>query len=160
MSRALSSLAIQQFFAENIDIPLFVLFEISHPDWSVSQFFVNNTVAIISNGDTYEPYPINMIPPGQGTDEISKTTTLTIDCVDKTLLNILRSVSSPITVSISMVMESDPNTVIFGPFTSKMKSVPYDNRQINGILMTDDIMSAMFPKDTFNLGGYPNLWRN
>lgn len=160
MSRPLSSLAIQQFYAENMDIPLFVLFEINHADWAAPVYMVNNTVAIISNTKTYEPFPINMIPPGQGGEELSKTTKLTIDCVDNTLLNVLRSLTSPATVTISIVMESEPDTVIFGPFTSKMKSVPYDNYQINAILVTNDIMSTIFPKDTFNISGYPNLWRD
>ena len=159
MSRALSTLAIQQFYAENMDIPLFVLFKIDNAAWVTPQYMVNNTAAIISEGDTYEPYPVNMIPPGQGGEELSKTTKLTVDCVDNTLLNILRSLTSPAIVSISMVMETEPNTVIFGPFVSKMVSVPYDNLKINAILVTNDIMSTIFPRDIFNLAGYPNLWR-
>ena len=162
MSRPLSTLALQQFFASNMDSVLLVLYKINHADWATPFYFVNNPESIISNGDTYEPYPINMILPSQDTDNLSQTAELVIDTVDNEVLNVLRGINTTngyVTIGISMIIAEEPDTVIFGEFTSQLRSITYDRKTMTGTLAVNSIMGTIFPKDTFNVSGYPGLWR-
>ena len=112
----------------------------------------------ISGGNTYLPFPFRITLPDES-DEAPPRVTLSIDNIDRQIVEAVRSVDGdPISVSMSVVMASTPNTVEAGPINLSLRSVTYDAMVVEGQLQHEDILLDAFPGDDFTPANFPGLF--
>jgi hypothetical protein len=83
---------------------------------------------------------------------------LSIDNVDRTIVEAVRTVSSPPTASLSVVLASDPDTVEAGPFELTIREVQYDALVVTATMAVEDILNEPFPGDLFTPQNFPGLF--
>jgi hypothetical protein len=134
-----------------------MLIEISHTDMASTLRVSSDAVDTISNGNTYTNYPFELNLPNETADELP-TTTLRIDNVDRVLINAFRSISTPPTVNIKVVLASDPDTVEVDFSGFDMVNTTYDALTITGNLQFKSYMMEPFPGERFNPNEFPALF--
>jgi hypothetical protein len=96
--------------ADDSNDPMLPLLTIEHPDLSEPLRFVRDFKPFVSRGETYQPFPFNFIRPGQGEDGPSRAR-IAIDNIDQRIVRTIRSLSTPPTLKIEIVLASIPDTV-------------------------------------------------
>jgi len=133
------------------------LLEISHPDMTEVIKFVDNTVAIHSLGEIYEPYPFRITLP-EDKEGILPEVKLTIDNVDRRLTDAIRGFSNPPLVTLKIILASDPSIVEMRLDNMKLRNVRFDMYTITGSLVLDSPLSRKFPAATYNPKQYPAIF--
>jgi hypothetical protein len=133
------------------------LLEISHADLSSPIRVVNNTVDITHNSNTYSAFPFKIQPPGEKQSEITRAS-LTIDAVDRTVIQAIRSISTPATVTYKVILASAPDTVEAGPFVFSLKNTQYTAYQVSGELVYEDRLFMRVPYLKFSPRLFPGLF--
>jgi hypothetical protein len=142
--------------AEWTDQVWLCLIEIQHPNLSTPYRIVNNTEDVISNGNTYLKAAFNLTLPDD-VDE-APSVNIEIDNVDRLIVDLARSVSSPATVYLTVVLADTPNIAEAGPFEMRLVRVGYDRFKVSGTLIYEDVLNEQFPARTFNPARYPGLF--
>ena len=157
MARSLSATFIGAMNAQQTgEIPLYIL-EIVHADITTLRF-VNNSADVVSNGETYIAWPFQVaIPPVDAEDQVPKVQ-LSIDNVDQSIVETVRSITSPPTIRIAIILLSDPDTIEAGWYELSLKDVTYDVMTVSGELGYEDIQDEPYPADTFNPQEWPGLF--
>ena len=81
---------------------------------------------ITSGGQLYQKFYFDVILLGQSDDVIPEVT-ITIDNVDRSIVNFVRTQTVPATITLSAVLASTPNTVEMGPLTMKLRDTATAN---------------------------------
>jgi hypothetical protein len=133
------------------------LLEISHVDMSSPIRVVNNTEAIVHGGNTYNAFPFKIKPPGEKQSEITRAS-LTIDAVDRTVIEAIRTITSPATVTYKVVLAATPDTVEAGPFVFSLKGTSYTAYHVSGELVYEDRLFMNIPSLKFSPRLFPGLF--
>lgn len=149
--RTISATAKQAVFASQTEQVFLVILDIDHPDLGSPIRVVNNNQDIVSNGNTYVATAFNFILPAQE-DGVISNSSLSIDNVDRTIVNTIRSISSTPTVTASVILASDPNVLEAGPWEFQLTDVSYDRQQVKGQLIYESYM-----RDNCGTVKYKNL---
>jgi len=129
------------------------LLTIEHDDLASPIRVVDNTENIESNGETYLAAGFDVkLPDDDG------RTTLSVCNVDRVMVQAIRSIDSSPTISLSVIMASDPDTIEVGPFVMQLVDVGYDAFTISGTLSFDDFLIEPYPGDTFSPGQFKGLF--
>ena len=124
MSNQLSNQLLAQLFAQGSGDPFLTLVTLSHASFSAPIRLVNNSVNIISRGDTYLAFPMKIkLPMDDG--ESAREVSIEFDNVSQYLLDGFRSVTTEIGVKIEMILASLPNDVQMSLEELKISSVSY-----------------------------------
>jgi len=134
-----------------------LILTIDHADLTTPIRVVNNTENIDSRGDTYIAFPFQVNLPADRDDQISQVN-LSIDNVDRQIVEAVRSLYSPADVALEVVLASSPDTLEAGPFDFKLKSANYNALTVEASLGYEDILNEPFPGDSFNPANYPGLF--
>jgi hypothetical protein len=157
MARSLSSAIKTAMYNQETDEVFLVLLEINHSTMDTPLYFVNNTENITSNSQVYTAYPFLIDLPSDDPEKLPHVS-LIIDNIDRSILETLRGIDSPPTISLSLVLASDPDTLELGPLNFTLKNITYDALTIKGDLSYEDILSEGFPKDSFTPENFPGLF--
>jgi hypothetical protein len=159
MSRSTSLTLRQAINAEETSEVFLILLDVYHADIGppTTLRFVNNYTDIVSNGNTYIAYPFQITIPSDLEDALPRVQ-LTIDNVDRSIMQEIRSLTSAPDISISVILASDPDTIEAGPFETKLRNVDYDASTITGDLQSDDILNEPYPGVAFTPGNFPGLF--
>ena len=155
--RSLSAAARQAIFAQNTDQVFLVLLKLSHPSLVDSIRCVNNTQAIYSNGELYVPYNFRFDPPDEKLNSTSNGT-LTIENIDRSIMEAIESINDPPTVEISVILASQPDVLEAGPREFTIRNVPFDAKKISGTLSSEDTLDIQIPGDRFSPRDYGGLF--
>lgn len=90
------------------EVPL-VLLTLDHETFTSPVRVVNNTVAISSNGNVFQPYPFEVEFPSE-TDRIQEAR-VRIDNVNRLVIEKVRTIQSPAEATFQIVLASDPDTI-------------------------------------------------
>jgi len=134
-----------------------MLLDFTHPEIVEPLYFVNNTVEIISNGVTYQPYPFRVTLP-EDTEGVLPEVKLTIDNVDRQLTEAIRGFNNPPEVTLKVILASAPDTVEMQIDNLKLRNINFDAFTISGALIIDSPMSRRFPASRYNPKQYPALF--
>jgi hypothetical protein len=141
MSRTLTLAMRQQLFKRSTAALYPILLEIDHADMAAPVFLVNNTETLTYGGDAYLPFAFRLDPPDETEDSITGGR-LTIDAVDQSLIENIRSLStSPTLVFKAMFYYDASGVVTFEPLASwefTMRNVTYDVSVISAELVYED----------------------
>lgn len=158
MPRTLSATAAQAIFSSETSEVFVMLLTISHAALSPSLRFCSDAVDVVSNGDTYlGGWPFRIALPMEADDQIP-TVQLQIDNVDRRILEGIRMLTSPPTITLQVVLASTPNTVEAGPFSMTLRNVEYDALVISGNLTYEDVLNEPWPQFRFTPNYYPGAF--
>lgn len=138
MARTLSGTALASIHAQETGEVWLVLLTISHPSMATPIRVVNNNEDITSRGALYQAFPFDIVLPGEDPDGITKAV-LRFDNVERTAITAIRSLTSPPSVTIEVILASAPDTVeiAFGGLT--LRNVTYDAVQVEGELLFESL---------------------
>lgn len=111
----------------------------------------------VSNGDTYNFLPIRVELPDE-TERGAPTARLAVDNVDRGLTAIIRSITSPATVTIDVVLSDDLDTSIRAVAPMQVRVASITAEQITLEFMGDILANEGFPGRTFNAGDFAALF--
>jgi hypothetical protein len=134
-----------------------VLLTISHATLVDPIRVVNNTVDVVSNGDTYTAFPFKVKLPNDRADD-APAATLQIDNVSRELQVLVRSITTPPTVQIDVVRMDDFDTIEMSLPPFKLRNVEWDITTMFGDLKIDNIASEPFPQRSFTPSEYPAIF--
>lgn len=138
--RTLSSTALGSAFAPQTDEVWLVLLTITHPSLAAPLRFVNDYQSLVSRSNVFLAFPFEVEFPEQDADSPGEAR-LTIDNIDRSIVNTIRSISSPPEVMMEVVLASQPDTVeaVFSGLI--LRNVTYDAVKVSGVLRFEDIMT-------------------
>jgi len=157
VSRDITVTAKQAIYSQETSEVFLVLLTIDHADLAAPIRVVNNTKNIVSNGNTFIGFPFFADMPQERDDRLARVT-LTIDNVDRQIVTAVRSITSPPSATMEVVLASDPDTVEAGPFSFTLRDVRYDSLVVEGELSFEDVLNEPYPGDSFTPATHPGLF--
>lgn len=156
MPRTLSTVARTAIYAQQTGEVFLFLLELDHDSFTQPIRIVNDYNNITSNGNVYTAFPFEITLP-KDSEEVSKSI-LTIDNVSRTLIDEIRSIDTGLSVAITVVLASSPDTIEVGPFNFTLTNVIYNAMVIRGDLNYENILNQNYPKETFTPQNHPGLF--
>ena len=134
-----------------------VLLTIEHPDMEDTLYFTLDAVNTISRGNTYLALPFELTPPEESPDQ-PPVAKLVLDNVDRQIVYLLRSISSPLTVKFEVVLSSDPDMVEAVWEGFQLRNIKYDALTIQGDLTLENFLQEPYPSGVFCPAWFPGLF--
>ena len=153
----LESIARAAMNAQNTGEVFLALLTLTHPDIDVPLCFVNDLQSVTSNGVEYISWPFDLPFPEVGADTLP-TLTLTIDNVDQSIGLALKGLLTPIDVTLTCVLKSNPDNIEAGPLEFRMKTTEVELVSIAGTLTYEDLLNEPYPYESYVPGNYPGLF--
>ena len=156
MSNQLSPALLAQLYAQESDVPFLMLATLTHPSFPTIRL-VNNSEDIVSNGETFTAFPMRIRLPmddGESTREVS----IEFDNVSLTLIDELRTVTSPIDVKIDMILSSNPDDIQISLDELKMRNVTYNKQIVSARLYLDSFLNVELTSERYSPKLYPGLF--
>ena len=169
MSRSVSATARTAMYSQNTDEVFVLMLEIeneSDPDDPIRVALNSVNVAsklTIDGTDTYDPAVtfaggfFSIEVPEEAGENIS-TVRMSIDNVDRAIVQAIRNASRPPTVKLWIVLMSTPNTVEVGPYYMVLEGATYDATTVTGELSFEDVTNRRFPQHEFTPHRAPGLF--
>ena len=157
--RTLPTTIIEAINAATTDEAFLVLLTISHSGFT-TQRVVNNTVAIASNGQTFQPFPFSMVAPPD-TDEFQpRIQVVAMDAVGELVIDMrtIAGIRERALCTVSIIAASDPNTILAEWEDFEVVSVEYDADAIRFGLAVENFLSEPYPGDTMDPARFPGLF--
>ncbi len=110
----------------------------------------------LDDGEPFIHFPFRVTLPDD-TEEAVRAT-LEIDNVDRQIVQAVRSISSPPTVTLEVVLASTPDVVEAGPFVFELQGARYDAAVVRGELAFEPILDLAVPGDVMSPGLFPGLF--
>jgi hypothetical protein len=157
MARTLSTLARQAIFAQEMKEVFLLLLTINEATLPDPIRVANNTRDIVSGGETFVGFPFAITLPDERDDGIPQMT-LRIDNVSRSIVQALRTITSPPTIQLDVVLADSPDTyeASFVGFTLRRAS--YDALVVEGALTLEDVLNQGFPALSFTPSVTPALF--
>lgn len=140
------------------EIPI-ILLVIDHPTLSDPIRVCHNTENVTHDGETYYAFPFLIDLPADRDDELPRVT-LTIDNTDRSIIPTLRTITTPPTVTMSVVLHGTPDVIEAGPYEFTLREMTYNAGSIQGFLSYEAILDEPFPGDEFIPPYFPGLFEN
>ena len=157
MPRLLSPIALQAIYAPQTDQIFLALLTLAHPLLTPSLYFANNTTDIVRLGNTYKGWPFQLSLPGEYEDQIP-TVQLQIDNVDRKIMEGVRALPTPPTITLEIVLAASPDTLEAGPFPFTLRQVQYTAFIVTGTLQFEDLWNEPYPRFVFDPSRFPGLF--
>lgn len=158
MARSLSSAARQALFSQQTGEAIIILLTLSEASLPAPIRVCTAGEDIVSNGETYQAFPFEITMPDD-TDEAPPTVRLTIDAVDRRIIEAVRAAEGAIAVQMQIVFSSNLDQVEVMPGEFKLTEVEYSALSVEGTLSFEDILSEPYPADTFTPAKFPGMPR-
>ncbi|MDX1539979.1 MAG: DUF1833 family protein [Geminicoccaceae bacterium] len=144
-------------YAEETSEAFLRLLTIRHDDLPSPIRVVHNTVSIVSRGNTFAAAAFDCRLPDEGGDK-ETIASLSVDVVDREIIEAVRSIQTPAEVDIESVLASDPNTVELQILGMKMRNVKWDASTAQADLVLDAFVHTPYPKFVFDPANFPALF--
>lgn len=161
MSRTTSTLFKQMANAQETGEVLLALVTISHSSIIGGPLrVVQDLKDITSNGNVYTAFPFEIRLPADS-DEGPAKVTLSIDNIDRSIAQTIRSIppSSPPTVTVDIVVASQPDVVEISIPNMTLRNVTGDAFRIDGDLMMDEEDLIPFPEGLITPQTFPGVFK-
>lgn len=147
----------QEAWSPESDLPL-VLLIIDHADIDPPIRVVNNTVDIISNGNTFVAFPFEIELP-DSPENAPPRSKLKIDNVSREIGQAIRLISTPADVTIQVVRQQSLNIIEAEYLGYRLSNVRYDALTVEGDLLREDLTREPYPFLTFSPAEFPGIVR-
>lgn len=157
MSRQLSSAALQSLFAQSTDQIWLTLVDIDHPELPSTLRFVDNTESLIVGVTTYVGVAFRFDLPADAEGAV-KEARITIDNVGRQVVEVIRSITTPPTITIRIVRAAAPSEPELGPLSFTLRNVDYNAHSVSGRLTDDDDGQNIVPYIAYSPHDMPGLY--
>lgn len=157
MSRDLSNNLKQELFAQESGDPFLLLIEVSHPTDFATMYFAQNTEDVVSNGNTYKAFPVEIKLPDD-TEESVPTIEMTFDNVSLELIDEFRQATSDVTFKLKGVLASLPDVVEIEYNELKLTNISYNATTLNATLAIDDLLSEGLTSEKYEPTFYAGIF--
>jgi hypothetical protein len=148
----------QAAFAHETSEVLLTILELDCVDLASPIRAVNNREDIIHLGNTYlGGLPFFVKKPPNVPNEMPRAE-LSICNVDRVIVDAIRSIATPLTVTITQILASSLDTIEDGPYTLILRDVNYNYGIVAGSLEVDDILNEPYPADNYDPIVTPGLF--
>lgn len=120
-------------------------------------YLVSNTEDIISNGNTYTAFPVD-ITLAEEDGEQKTQVFIEFDNVSLDLIGAIRTTTDPIPCEIDVVLASNPDVVEMSIKDLLIRNITYDAKKIRATLMQDDFLNSRFPAGSYTPIDYPGIF--
>ncbi|MBT4291209.1 DUF1833 family protein [bacterium] len=153
MSNVLTQRFIVSAFRPETPEVYLALLTISHADISPIRV-VNNTVNIVSNSNTFTGFPFDITLP-DSTSDAPPRSKLVIDNISREIAEQIRTISTPVTVTLQLIRAADPDTIEkeWQPFT--LRNVKWNFLNMQGDLTIENMLREPYPAGEFSPGFFP-----
>jgi hypothetical protein len=140
-----------------------MLLSIYHTDIGppTTLYFVNNYEDITHQGNVYTAFPFQIMIPADFDDQLPRVQ-LSIDNIDRSIIEELRGIVGPPTITVTVVLADDDSlvydTVEAGPFELALRNIDYNAMVITGDLQSEDILNEPYPGYFYTPANFPGLW--
>ena len=157
MSRSVSSAFLQAALAQETGEVYVVLVEIDHADLVTPIRAARSNANVLHNGNTYHGMWFETDLPDDLEEQLPEIT-LVIQNVDRAVVEAVRTVSSAPTVTVKVVLASDPDTVEAGPWVMTLRQAAYNALTVSGSVLGPDILTEPYPGDAMTPANFPGLF--
>ena len=159
MSRDVSEAAIRAMFAPHTDEIFLGKLMLSHADWPQPYRFTNDRVDHVDlAADTWQGFPFTITLPDDRDDEIG-VSQLAIDNTDRQIVQTIRSITSPPAATLWIVLASNIDDVIAGPYDFSLNAATWDALTVTANLEYEPIMNMRWPQHDFTPITTPGLFK-
>lgn len=134
------------------------LFVFTHPELVAPILLTDAGEDVVVGADTYRHVPLRVALPDMS-DESPPAGRLVLDNVSRELIAEIRTISTPLTCELSVVLASAPGTVELGPFDFEVRNIQWGALTLTADLVHEPILGVAVPCDTFNAAQFPGLGR-
>jgi hypothetical protein len=146
----------QLYYQESEDVFL-TLLTLTHPSFAGPIRLVNNSVDIISRGQTFTAFPFKLrLPVDDG--ESAREVSIEFDNVSLEILDELRTVTTSIEVKMEMVLASIPDEVQISIEELKIQTVNYNKQVISARLFLDSFLTTELNSEIYSPTLYPGIF--
>lgn len=159
MSNQLSPQLLAQLYAQESSDPFLTLITLSHPSFPQDLRLVNNQENIVSNGNTFQAFPVRIqLPVDDG--ETVKEVLIEFDNVSLELIDEIRSVSSSerIGVKLEMILASLPNDIQISLEDLYILNITYNATIIQARIGLDDFLSTELTSEVYSPSNFPGIF--
>jgi len=157
MSNSLSPELLAQLFAQESSDPFLTLLTLTHPTFTSPIRLVNNSVQIISRGNTFLPFPVSISLPADDGETIRQVS-IVFDNVSLELINEIRSTTTGISVKLEMVLASAPDQVQIELDELTIVGIQYNAQQITARLQMDNFLNSELGAETYGTTNFRGLF--
>ena len=167
MSRDLSPGFLSAAFSQETDEVVICLLTITHPSLSTPIYLSSNPTERISDdpliyatnsrGNQYLTLPFDFTLPDDQTDSAPRVQ-LVIDNTERQLVAMLRSISTPATIVVEIVLASAPDNVEIALPGLQLGNAKIGERSVSIDLVADPLVNEPFPGGAFTAGAFPGLF--
>lgn len=153
----------EAFFAAETDETTLILITITHADMPVTVRLVANSDDVVSRGDMYLGYPVEITWPGSGEDQQPQARVKIGSVYDpehpeNDIVLILRNLGGKTpNISFEVVLASDPDTVEMAAPDMILSTVDFDGSTIEGELIYVNVLMEPYPGDTYSPSDWPGV---
>jgi len=156
--RDLSTAWLEAIHAETTDKVFLHLLTITHADLTTPIRLTDDRADIVSRSNTYTAFPFSISLPPSIENEVPSVR-LVIGNVSRELMDEIRTITTPPTISLELISHDAPDTVEIGPLDFKLKSADYDAQTIEASIgFEEDFLTEPFPAARFTPQGFPALF--
>lgn len=154
--RTLSIAAIRAMLSSSTGDVFLALLTIEHPTITTVRV-VDNTESITSRGHTYAPFPFGLVLPEDSDQGVARAQ-LQISNVSRELVDEIRSLTEPASVTLEIIRAEDPDLVEVGPFVFDLKNASYTVDAVTAELGYEPVRELGFPAGSFTPDRFPGLF--
>jgi Domain of unknown function (DUF1833) len=143
-------------YQSSTDQAFFTLLTFQPADNSAPIRFVNNLEAVVSRGNTFQPFPFSiklLTDDGESNPQV----TLQIDATDQQVIELVRELQEPPMVTLEIVLSGSPNTVDKSVDFLRMLSVSYDALTVTVTLQPDNFLNLPAVDSIYSGNEFPDL---
>lgn len=152
MSVPVSATTRQTLYAQSTGEAFLVLLTIRHADLLDPIRLTSDGVATVRSDGSYQPFPFEIQLPNQN-DENDAGVTLTIDIVDRQVIDLLLSIDTAPMLDIEVILASDPESPIVRYPGLRWETSGFNGLTLSGSLRVDDFadepLAATFTPSRF-----------
>ncbi len=144
------------FPQETADVWL-VLITIEHSALSIPIRVVNNHESVISAGEEFVGFPFKMTLPSS-LEDAPPSGRLVIDNVSQDIVQNIRQINSPASVTIQVIDASTLDIIQFNFPDFQLRDVKANVIQVTGDLTLENFVNEPYPAGTFSPSAFPGLF--
>lgn len=155
MSRGLSTGVLSTLYAQAADDPILALITATHASLTTRRY-VRNHEDVTSNSNTFTAAAFDIVLPAEQAD-IPGIGTLVFDATDRTVIDDLRAVTTPISVLLQIIQEAAPNTVL-AAWTLDLRVARWNVFEVECDLRAYAVLDEPYPGQTYSPARFPGLF--
>jgi hypothetical protein len=148
---------LQAILAQHTSEVMIELLEINHEALATPLRFCNDAVAVVSNGNRYEPWPFQVKLPTDDPEQEPRAS-ITISNVDLSVTMALDQLPSKPTMTLSVVTLTNPDFAEYGPMTFDVAHQEGDARSLTLQLVLQNLDQEPYPSLSFTPQRFPALF--